>query len=157
MNRAFEWVQLRQFFMDYLIALHLDVHLTLLNDIFFAWSYHPSVSYNRYEPQTVFCNFMITDLHNSYHPCICQSRRFQSFIDPLTLSEKHLLTPISHVRSIDITIIQSRSLRSNLQKGLNHIPLETTWFKEVIGEINSAWIQLGKRYGISEELFCKGT
>lgn len=104
-----------------------------------------------YQPQLVFCDFHIAELSIYSNPCICQSRRFQRFTDPQTLTEKHLVSPISHVRSTDLSLIQNVSLRENLKKGLSHIPLETSWFNEVISEIISEWYQLCERFSIPEE------
>lgn len=115
-NCAFEWIRLHELFMDCLIALHLDKYLTKINDIVFSWSYRPSVCYNTYQPCSVFCNLNTSNLQLNHHPCICQSRRFQNFVDPQTLTEKHLLDPICHIRTTDLAIVQSKSLQENLQK-----------------------------------------
>lgn len=50
----------------------------------------------------------------------------------------------------------NKSLREILQKGLNHILLEVTWFKEVLSEINYAWEQPCKKLDIPEEQALQG-
>lgn len=70
-NRAFEWVSLRQLFKDCLIDIHLDPYVPMLEDIVFAWSYRPTVSYNTYHPRVVCCNFNLAGLRDNMHPYIC--------------------------------------------------------------------------------------
>lgn len=68
---------------------------------------------------------------------------------PSNINKKHLVSPISHVRTTGLTLMQNASLQENLQKGLNHIPLKTSWFNEVICEIILAWEQLCECFSIS--------
>lgn len=89
-------------------------------------------------------------------PCNCTSGRFKRFVDFLTLIEQHVLSPIGHVRTTDLAIIQNKILRENRQKGLNHIPLEATWFNEVIFEIITTWEQLSLKFDLLEELTLRG-
>lgn len=90
----------------------------------------------------MFCDFDRETLYLQSSPCMCHLKCSSKFVDPLMLSEKHLCSPQMHVRTIDLTLIQTTSLKSNLQKGLNHIPLEPTWYNEVTSVLIEVWNQL---------------
>lgn len=126
-NRAFEWVQIRHLFLDCLrvlgLVLDLDEYLPLLDDVVFGWTYLSSIATILYKPRRIFCDFDTESLKHNTEPCICLSNRFRKFLDPLTIAERHFLAPQSHVRTTDLTLIHAPSLRHNIQKGLNHIPL----------------------------------
>lgn len=156
-SRAFEWIHLRQLFLDCMVFLHLDDCVKMLEDIVFSWSYQPLVSYSSYQPYAVFCNFNIATLNNNRDPYNYQSGRFRRFVGPLTLGDKHILSAISHVRTTKLSIILKKLLRKNLQRGLNYIPLETTWFNEVISKIISTWEQFSTKLNLSEDATLHGT
>lgn len=89
-NRAFEWIKVKQLFIDCLYHLGLGELTDIFHNIVLGWSYLPSIRTMVYQPHSLFCDFDIASLSSNTQLCICHFQRFQPFLDPATLSEKHL-------------------------------------------------------------------
>lgn len=97
-----------------------------------------------YKPAFVFKNFSFVHLFDETNSCVCTSaKRLRRFLDPKTLQESSDFAPASiHVRSVDVDLIQHKTLRQAVSMGLNHIPLKPTELRVCISTILDAFSQV---------------
>ena len=97
-----------------------------------------------YRPSAVFKKFSFIHLLDKNETCACTSvKRLQEFCDSLTDMETAGADSTStHVRMMDLNIVQHKELRSALSQGLNHIPLQSTCIAKTMACIMQAFDQL---------------
>lgn len=133
-NRGLEWIHIKAIFREFLLQIDLHTQAEDLDDIVFGWKHLPSITTLIYHPRHVFCDFSLSDLQDSAYKCVCLQKRFKPFGDPLTVSQ-----PLhQHVRTTDLQLIHNSVLRNTLQCGMNHIPLQPTYFSQIYQELDSA-------------------
>jgi hypothetical protein len=110
----------------------------------FDWSYLGNLSMILYQPASVFKKISFVHLLNELEPCVCNTAtRLRRFCDSFTINEdSRFAKPSSHVRSMDLDIIQHPGLRDALRQGLNHIVLRPTNIGQAVATVLDAFEQL---------------
>lgn len=139
-NRGMEWVRLPDLIQ--LAIEHVLPDISLPFHFRFAFSLLPSVRDMLYHPRRVFTDFSVQDLLlTEPSKCPCQYERYAEFRDDRTLSEfvPPGVSPVSHVRTIMAEIVKNKCLRSAVKCGLNHVPIEPTFFEPISDVLRELW------------------
>ena len=81
-----------------------------------------------YKPSSVFTNLSLIHFLDDQIQCVCSIATWlRRFCDPLTFNEHFDFCKLgTHVRTMDLNIIQHSGLHQALKQGLNHVVLRPT-------------------------------